>query len=122
MVQTFWPLITHSSPSSSARVVTFDRSEPAFGSEYPWHHSSSTDWIFGRNRRFWSSRPYASSVGEKRPSPKKLTRAGAPALAYSSLKMTCREKSSARPPYSRGQDMPTQRSRPRTRSHSTRTS
>ena len=30
-VHTFWPVITHSSPSSSARVCTLARSEPAFG-------------------------------------------------------------------------------------------
>ena len=32
-VQIFWPLMTHSSPSSSARQPTLARSEPAFGSE-----------------------------------------------------------------------------------------
>ena len=31
--QIFWPLMTHSSPSSSARVVSAARSVPAFGSE-----------------------------------------------------------------------------------------
>ena len=33
VVHTFWPLMTHSSPSSTPRVCTFERSEPAFGSE-----------------------------------------------------------------------------------------
>ena len=32
-VQIFWPLITHSSPSSSARHPRLPRSEPALGSE-----------------------------------------------------------------------------------------
>ena len=32
-VQIFWPLITHSSPSSTARVPSVARSEPASGSE-----------------------------------------------------------------------------------------
>ena len=32
-VHTFWPVTTHSSPSSSARVVSPARSEPAPGSE-----------------------------------------------------------------------------------------
>jgi hypothetical protein len=32
-VHTFWPVITHSSPSRAARVLTFARSEPASGSE-----------------------------------------------------------------------------------------
>ncbi len=89
VVQTFWPLMTHSSPSRTARVWTFERSEPAFGSEYPWHHISSTPWIFGRKRCFCSSEPYSIRVGAKRPSPNRLIRAGAPALAYSSLKITC---------------------------------
>ncbi|SKS95057.1 Uncharacterised protein [Mycobacteroides abscessus subsp. abscessus] len=32
-VHTFWPLITHASPSSTAEVDTLARSEPAPGSE-----------------------------------------------------------------------------------------
>ncbi len=32
-VHTFWPLMTHSSPSRWALVCTFARSEPALGSE-----------------------------------------------------------------------------------------
>jgi hypothetical protein len=32
-VQVFWPLMTHSSPSSTAEVRTPARSEPASGSE-----------------------------------------------------------------------------------------
>ena len=122
VVHTFCPFTTHWSPSSTARVCTFDRSDPAFGSEYPWHQSSSADWIFGRNRRFCSSVPYARSVGANSPSPKKLTRVGASALAYSSLKMICSAKLAFRPPYSSGQSSPTHRSRPSSFSHSTRSS
>ena len=33
LVQIFWPLITHSSPSSTARVPSEARSEPELGSE-----------------------------------------------------------------------------------------
>ena len=40
VVHTFWPLITHSSPSRTARVLMLARSEPAPGSLKPWHHSS----------------------------------------------------------------------------------
>ena len=29
------------------------KSDPEPGSEYPWHHHSSPDKIFGRNRAFW---------------------------------------------------------------------
>ena len=89
VVHTFWPVMTHSSPSRTARVWMLARSEPAFGSEKPWHHNSSTDWIFGRKRRFCSSVPNWMSVGANRPSPKNETRAGALARAYSSLKITC---------------------------------
>ena len=102
---------THSSPSRTARVWMLARSEPAFGSEKPWHHSSSTAWIFGRNRRFCSSVPNWISVGANRPSPKNEIRAGAFAFAYSSLKMICCATSAPRPPYSAGHDSPTQRSR-----------
>ncbi len=52
VVQTFWPVTTHSSPSSTALVLTLARSEPASGSEYPWHHSSVAFRIPGRKRRF----------------------------------------------------------------------
>ena len=38
-VHTFWPLITHSSPSRSARVCSPARSEPAPGSLKSWHHA-----------------------------------------------------------------------------------
>ncbi len=41
-VQIFWPLTTYSSPSRRAAVFSAARSEPAPGSEKPWHHQSST--------------------------------------------------------------------------------
>ena len=40
-VQTFWPLTTYSSPSSSAFVCSAARSEPAPGSLNSWHQASS---------------------------------------------------------------------------------
>src|SRR5207249_4355000 len=60
----------------------------------------------GRNRCFWDSVPWAMRVGPRRPSPKKLTRAGALALTYSTLKITCSVIDAPRPPYSSGQDRP----------------
>ena len=39
-VQTFWPVITHSSPSRSALHCSPARSEPAPGSLKSWHHAS----------------------------------------------------------------------------------
>ena len=56
-VHTFCPVITHSSPSSAARVCTLARSLPAPGSEYPWHQSSWPAVMGGRNRAFCSSVP-----------------------------------------------------------------
>ena len=41
VVQTFCPLITHSSPSRSARVPSVATSDPAPGSEKSWHQISS---------------------------------------------------------------------------------
>ncbi|GIU90726.1 MAG: hypothetical protein KatS3mg010_1825 [Acidimicrobiia bacterium] len=115
--------MTHSSPSSTARVWMLARSLPAFGSENPWHHSSSTAWILGRNRRFCSSVPNWISVGANRPSPKNETRAGAPARAYSSLKMICSgDTRTAAAVLLTGHDRPTQRSRPSSFSHSSRIS
>ena len=39
--QTFWPVMTHSSPSRTARVARLARSEPDPGSLKSWHHASS---------------------------------------------------------------------------------
>src|SRR3972149_538882 len=52
-----------SSPSRTARHWRFARSEPALGSEKPWHQISSAVRIFGRKRWTWASVPWAISVG-----------------------------------------------------------
>ena len=83
-VHTFWPLITHWSPSSSAVVDTLARSLPAPGSEYPWHHSSVTSRMRGRKRCCCSGVPNAINVGPSNSSPKWLTLSGASTRAYSS--------------------------------------
>src|SRR5437660_4334366 len=62
VVHTFWPVRTHSSPSSTARVASEARSDPAPGSLNSWHHFSSLRTIGPRNRRFWSSVPYANNA------------------------------------------------------------
>ena len=61
-VHTFWPVTTHSSPSSTARVVTLARSEPASGSLKSWHHTSSPRSIGGRYRCLL----LVGAVGEQR--------------------------------------------------------
>ena len=40
---TFWPSTTKCEPSSRAVVRTAERSEPASGSEKPWHQISSAE-------------------------------------------------------------------------------
>ncbi len=47
LVQSFWPRMTHSSPSRSAVVRSEPRSLPASGSENPWHQLSSPRSIGG---------------------------------------------------------------------------
>ena len=47
--QTFWPLTTKwSSRTSMRRAHRAERSEPAPGSEKPWHQISSAERIFAR--------------------------------------------------------------------------
>ena len=48
LVQIFWPLTTYSSPSRTPVVRSDARSEPASGSEKPWHQMCSPLRIPGR--------------------------------------------------------------------------
>ena len=66
---TFWPLTTKTSPLRSIRVRTAARSEPASGSEKPWHQISSAERIFERCACFFSSEPCAMIVGPAMPIP-----------------------------------------------------
>ena len=50
LVQIFWPLTMKSSPSAVASVRNRARSEPAPGSEYPWHQMSCPSAILGKKR------------------------------------------------------------------------
>ena len=59
LVQIFCPETMKFSPSGTARVRRLARSEPALGSENPWHHSSSEARRGGRYRRLCSSVPWA---------------------------------------------------------------
>ena len=69
LVQIFWPLTTHSSPSSKAWVFRLARSEPALGSEKPWAQNSCPLSMGGRKRRFCASEPKAISTGATMCSP-----------------------------------------------------
>jgi len=62
-VQILLPLITYSSPSRRARVRSATRSEPASGSEKPWHHRTSPREIRGRCSAFCWSDPYFMIAG-----------------------------------------------------------
>ena len=83
LVHTFWPLTTKWSPSRTARVWRFARSEPALGSEKPWHQSSSAVRIRGRKRACWAGVPYFMSVGPSMESPPRFTNWGDSARAIS---------------------------------------
>src|SRR6185312_12652253 len=61
---TFWPLTMYLSPTSSARVRNAARSEPAFGSEKPWHQITPF-FTVGRKRSIWSCVAHANSVAGK---------------------------------------------------------
>ena len=62
-VQIFWPLTTKWSPSRTARVRSDARSEPASGSDMPWHQMSSARIIRGSSVRFCASVPYCMIAG-----------------------------------------------------------
>ncbi len=64
---TFCPLTTHSSPSSTAVVVSPARSEPAEGSLNSWHHTSSPVRSGRRKRSRARSGPCSRIVGPARP-------------------------------------------------------
>ena len=89
VVQTFWP-DTLQPPSSVrlARAWMPARSEPAAGSENSWHHTSSAASIEPRWRCFWSSLPWAISVGPSMPTPITSNSPGTPALPISWLTTT----------------------------------
>src|SRR5271163_62748 len=107
-VHTFWPLTTKWSPWSTARVRRLARSPPAPGSEKPWHQRSSPARMRGKWRFFCASVPHWIRVGPSRLIALAPGRIGARARKYSSSKITCCIKSAPRPPYSLGQEMPTQ--------------
>ncbi len=102
VVQTFWPLITHSSPSRSALVAIAARSLPAPGSLKSWHQISSPRSIGPRKRCFCSSVPCWMIVGPAIGTP--IPRGGGSAsIAWRSwLKMIASLGVAPRPPYSFG--------------------
>ena len=102
VVQVFWPLTTQSSPSRTAVVRSEARSEPASGSEKPWHHQMSRFAVFGRKRSFCSSLPKAAMTG---PIMLALNArgSGTQASCISSRQMWRCSGVQSRPPHSTGQ-------------------
>ena len=121
VVHTFWPVITHSSPSSTARldvgevgagVGLGEALAPQLVDRLDLREEAALLLVGAE----LDERGREQALAEERDPRRRVRR------AYSSLKITCWANASARPPYSSGHDMPTQRSAPSTRSHSIRTS
>ncbi len=74
LVHTFWPVTTQSPSSLTARVLSEARSEPASGSENPWHQISSPVTIGARKRSFCSSVPQTMIVGPSQQEPEYVGR------------------------------------------------
>ena len=111
-VHVFWPVTTRWSPSISALVLRPARSDPAPGSENPWHQTFSPLRICGRYSAFCSSVPLTISVGPPCMLPTNVHELasvkGGSALANSSYQIICWMSESPRPPNSAGQLMPAQ--------------
>src|SRR5829696_2488116 len=118
-VQIFCPLTTHCPRSSAALVRTDARSEPASGSEKPWHQRSVPDRMRGRKCLFGSSDPKAISVlpSSSIPNWSFSAGSGAPARANSSASTTCSMTERPAPPYSFGQETATKPQSARMRRH-----
>jgi hypothetical protein len=86
--QVFWPFTIQSSPSRTADVRSDARSEPAFGSEKPWHQMSSPRSMRGRSVVFWSSVPCSMIAGAMFERPSGLSVPGACARCISSANTT----------------------------------
>ena len=102
VVHAFWPLITQSSPSRTALVRSEARSEPASGSEKPWHHQMSRLAVAGRNFSFCSCDPKLAITG---PTMLALNASGSgtPASCISSCQMCRCSGVQSWPPHSTGQ-------------------
>jgi hypothetical protein len=84
VVQTFWPLTSQWSPMSSALHCSAARSEPAPGSEKPWHQMTRLNSRSGMIVFFWSSVPNTITLGARNVSPSGFTVYGTDARTVSS--------------------------------------
>src|SRR5829696_6388372 len=101
---TFWPLMTHSSPSRTARAERPARSEPALGSLKSWHQASSPVNMGLSSRSFASSSPKVTTVGPAIVRPKKcrVPMGGAPAVRSRDSTARWCDGGSPRPPLPSG--------------------
>ena len=106
VVQTFWPVTTHSPFDLTALVLSDARSEPDSGSEKPWHQISSPVRIGWSQRSFWSSVPWCITTGPPITRPSTFAGEGARTRAISSPNTACSTSVAPRPPYSFGQERP----------------
>ena len=102
-VQIFEPLTRKGSPLSSARVCREARSEPAPGSEKPWHQRTRPWTMSGMYFCFWASVPYSSRVGPNMLTPMPTMGFTAPIAAISCWRMRTSSRESPPPPYWVGQ-------------------
>ena len=101
-VQIFCPFTVYSSPSRTALVCSEARSEPAPGSEKPWHQARSPESVLEMCSAFSSSVPWMMIAGPIWEMPCPPT-CGASAFASSWLRMNCSTEVIPPPPYSTGQ-------------------
>ena len=83
VVHTFCPLTTNSSPSRTPFVASAARSEPAPGSEKPWHQITSLRSSGPMISLRCASVPIAITVGARKVRPSALTVRGASASTVS---------------------------------------
>ena len=86
-----------------ASVRSAARSDPASGSEKPWHHMPSPALMRGRCLAFCSSVPYRRITGPTQLTAMYCWPRGSPWFHISSPTMACRQGVAPRPPYSTGQ-------------------
>lgn len=104
VVQVFWPLMTYSSPSRTATVRSPARSEPASGSENPWHHQMSRFAVGGRKRSLISCEPKWAITGPTMLALKASGSGGTQAMRISSAQIwRCNGGVQSLPPHSTGQ-------------------
>ena len=106
VVQTFWPVTSHSPFDFTAFVFSDARSEPESGSEKPWHQISSPVRIGLSQRSFCSSVPWWITTGPPMTMPSTFAGWGARARAISSPNSACSTSVAPRPPYSLGHEKP----------------